>query len=329
MAKKTDKFFSIRDRLFEEVPKDMMPESIDEAVRLSGLDWTIEPKPVYYLANPEAEEDDTLPMEVVAVEQHFANVRSDNGHALGIVTKRYVSFDNIDAFSFLSEVFGSEMDFAGAGEFDGGKRVFVVMQIPDFIEVGGDKIGQYAFIHTSHDGKHAISVGMTPLRWVSQTLVTADLRHQRGQDRFIAIRHSNQVEKKIEEAQRMLELTTNYYKQFKVLGDKLASKRVKNADLVAFTQAILPIDEEQGERHARNVEEARGVVQNIFLGRGEFGDSQGNSPGTWWALYNAAVEYVDYYVPLRKNGNQLKRMLDDPSSFKTNAFDLALGGAGL
>lgn len=326
----SSQFWAVRDAPWEELSDDEKPASIDEAIKLTGLDWTIQPKPVYYLDNPEAEEDDTLPLEVQPVTNHFANVRSDNGEALGIVTKRYVHLDNIEAFAFLSEIFQTEMNYVTAGEFMGGRRVFVVMKLPDFIEVGGDPIGQYAFVHNSHDGKHAVSVGMTPIRWICQNMVTANLRIARRTGRFISIQHSSRMEQRIQEAHKMLDVTVNYYKQFKELGDKLATKKISGKDLDFFTAALLPVDEEEmKERQLNNRLEARQQIIQIFKGKGEGGNTEGNSPGTWWAAYNAAIEFADWYRPERKKGGRLQRAFDDPDSFKTNAFEMALTGAGL
>lgn len=327
----SSEFWAVRNAPWADLLDDEKPDSIEEAIKLAGLDWQIGQKPVYYLDNPEAEQDDTLPMEVMPIPQHFANVRSDNGNALGIVTKRYVPLDNVEAFAFLSEIFQSEMHFVTAGEFMGGKRVFVVMQIPDFITVGGDEIGQYAFVHNSHDGRHAVSVGMTPLRWICQNMVTANLRiARRNKGRFISIQHSSRMEKRIQEAHKMLEVTVNYYEQFKEIGDKLASKKISKKDLDLFVAALLPADEEEmKERQLNNRLEAREQIKKIFRGEGPDGDTEGNSPGTWWAAYNAAIEFADWYRPERKKGGRLQRAFDDPDSFKTVAYNMALAGAGL
>lgn len=313
------------------------PESIEDALDQSGLNWEVLPKPAYYLDNPEelseAEDPDEVPLLVNPVEGYFVNVRSDNGLPVGITSQRYTPFHNIQAFGFLSHIFQSEMDFVAAGDFMKSRRVWVMMRIPEFIEVGGDDIGQFAFVHTSHDGKHSVTASLTPVRWLSQSLITSEVRRAKGLNavRTIAIRHVGDMEGRIAEmeAARLLDVSVNYYKQFKVLGDRLALKEVINAEADDYIKALLPIDESQGELHERRRQEARTAIAKIFRGEGEGGDMRGNSPGTWWSLYCAAVEYAEHMRPERKQGGRFQRAIDDPDGFKTEAFELALGATGL
>ena len=92
-------------------------------------------------------------VETKALEGYFVNLRADTMEPLGVVTERYTPVQNREAFSFLASIFGSEMHFETAGSLMGGRRVWVMMRLPEFIEVGGDPIGPYSFISNSHDGK--------------------------------------------------------------------------------------------------------------------------------------------------------------------------------
>ena len=139
------------------------PVSIEDALTAAGLDWEVLSKPAYYLDNPEeVEEDEDAFLSVEPVPNYFVNVRSDNGVPLGIVTRRYSPFHNFQAFAWLGQIFGTEMDFVAAGDFMNSRRVWVLMKLPTFVEVAGEQIGQYAFVHTSHDGKHSVTASMTP-----------------------------------------------------------------------------------------------------------------------------------------------------------------------
>ena len=331
MARNEKKFQAHRDDMPWRVTEHDQPESIEEALRISDLDWEVLPKPAYFLDNPEEiEEDEDALLTVEPVPNTFFNVRSDTGQPLGpSVTGRYSHFHNIQAFGFLSEVFGSELDFVAGGHFMNSRRVWVMLKIPEYIEVGGDKIGQYAFIHTSHDGKHSVTATMTPFRWLSKTLITAEIRKAKNSDapRVIALRHVGNMEVKIEEARRVLDVSMNYYKQFADLGNRLAGKRVTQTAIDSYTQVLLPIDEDKmGDRAQANCLIARDQIVKIFLATKENG---GGSPGTWWALYNAAIEFADWVRPERKKDGRFQRSIDDPDGFKHLAFEMALAGAGL
>ena len=309
---------------------DPTPNTIEQALTMAELDWEVLSKPAYYLDNPEeVEEDEDAFLTVEPVPNYFVNVRSDNGVPLGIVTRRYSPFHNFQAFAWLGQILGTEMDFVAAGDFMNSRRVWVLMKLPTFVEVAGEQIGQYAFVHTSHDGKHSVTASMTPYLVRSATLMTSEVRRARDYNaqRTIAIRHVGNMDEKVqaEEAQRMLGVSINYYEQFVQLGQKLAEIKVQDDDAQDYVEALLPIDEQQGERAQRNTEDARQKILRLFRENGE----NNQAPGSWWSLYTAALEFADWVRPQRKEDGRFQRSLDDPDSFKANAWDFALASMQL
>jgi phage/plasmid-like protein (TIGR03299 family) len=261
------------------------PNSIEEAIKAAGLDWEVKQLPVYALTNadeieaaPEEERDD-IGLIVDPVDGYFVNVRSDTNKPLGIVSARYQPVQNVQAFSFLASIFGSEMHFETAGSLMNGRRVWVLMKIPTFIEVGGDPIGQYAFVSNSHDGKSSVLAAMTPVRIVCSNTEGAAIRLAKGANaqRTYTVRHVGNMDQKIEEARNVLDVTINYYKQFKEIGDKLALKNVGKVGQQKFVEGLLPIDPDMKERAAANREEARQVILSVFSGNGPDGDTSGNA----------------------------------------------------
>src|SRR3954470_13630989 len=101
------------------VPK-KRPKSIDQAIGWAGLDWDVEQAPLRAKINGKMQE----------IPGYFVNYRKDTGEPLGIVTTRYQTVPNREAFSFLSNLFGSEMYFETAGSLMNGRRVWVMMKLP-------------------------------------------------------------------------------------------------------------------------------------------------------------------------------------------------------
>lgn len=310
---------------------DPVPTNIEGALVAAGLDWEVLSKPAYYLDNPdEIENDDEAFLKVEPVEGWYVNVRSDTGLPLGIVSKRYSSFHNFQAFAWLAKIFGTEMEFVAAGDFMNSRRVWVLMRVPNFVEVGGEQIGQYAFVHTSHDGKHSVTASMTPYLVRSATLMTTEVRRARNFNaaRTISIRHVGNMDDKVqaEEAQRMLDVSINYYEQFTDLGTRLTKVKAKSSKVEEYVTTLLPIDEDKmGDRAQANTLESRQKIINLFKENSQ----KGSAPGSWWALYIAAVEFADWVRPERKDGGRFQRAIDDPDGFKNLAFEVALTEAGL
>lgn len=86
MAANVESMFSVREKpwhglgtIVAEAP------ASKEALRLAGLDWTVEQTPIYTTHG--------------IVEGYKANVRSTDGQFLGVVTDRYKVIQNQEAFA--------------------------------------------------------------------------------------------------------------------------------------------------------------------------------------------------------------------------------------
>ena len=121
------------------------------ALKLSGLDYKVEKKPVFL------EDGKEIP-------DRFATVRSDNGLVLGVVGKDYCVLDNEEGFEFIDEIMGEGgADFETAGSWDKGKRAFIVAKTEP-INICGDEFAPYILFTNSHDGSGSIKAMFTPVR---------------------------------------------------------------------------------------------------------------------------------------------------------------------
>ena len=88
-------------------------------------------------------------------------------------------------------------------------------------------------------------------------------------------------------------MTLNYEKRFKELADGLAVAPISEPALERRVLSLLwVVDDDTGPRARANRERAIEQVLAIFRGRGEVGDTTGNSPGTNWVAFNAIAERV-------------------------------------
>lgn len=331
-----DSMFSVRERPWAGlgVTLDKHPKSIDDAIVKAGLDWEVVQRPILIPSEgidmARWDDDDfDQDFDVEPIPGYYANVREDTGHPLGIVTARYKTVPNIEAFSFLSSIFGTEMQFETAGSLMNGRRVWVLMKIPDWIEVGGDQVAQYAFISNSHDGKSSVLLAVTPVRIICENMLQAAVR--RAQQTY-SIRHLGDPSKKIAEAAHALDVTVNYYAKFKDHGDKLALTKLADRRAKKLIEELIPMPDDLGDRAMANRSEARDMVMHLFKSGTIVGDLStvpANAPNTAWALYNAATEYADWYRNERKEGGRFQRAIDDPDGFKHRAWEISCEAAGI
>lgn len=335
------------------------PASIDDALQKSGLGWQVrqdsvlvsegagDPLAALQIADRIAaayEFGGTTLIAASDIEEYLAarnasptlaladgfraNCRADDGAVLGIVSDDYKVVQNEQAFKFLDALIGSELHFETAGSLMNGKRVWVLARLPEWIEIGGDDTAVFVYVANGHDGSMAVTASDSTVRIVcNNTLTWALNKSEHGEHaaRVYKFRHTGDLAVKFDEARKVMGMTVNYAKQFKVLGDKLAQQRITVAQFEKQVLApLIPIDTNVlGKRAIQNRVTKRLEILDLFRGRGADGDTTGNSPGTKWAAVNACAEHADWKRRYTKATDQMARSFED-SDFKQRALDLVL-----
>ena len=129
----------------------------------------------------------------------------------------------------------------------------------------------------------------TPVRVVCQNTLNWGL--ERALQRF-SIRHTEQIGRRVHEARRVLDLSVDYYEQFKATGNELASERCTERQLRRVLDELYPsaTEDRMSDRTRQGPERTKRRIAELFL----HGETQGNAPGSKWAALNAIVEYGDY-----------------------------------
>ena len=303
----TDSMFSTRIEPWHHlgVVLDRHPASIGEALRLAGLDWRVVQQPLAL-----ADEQHT------PVDGHVANLRSDTGQLLGIVSSDYTVVDNARAFAFLASLIGTELRFETAGSLWGGRQVFVTAELPDHIEVGGDAVRRYVLVSTWHTGTGAVRAAVTPIRVVCNNTLRAALERAPSVYR---VAHLGDPTAQLHEARRVLGMTVDYYRQFAAFGDRLAAEGMTERMLRGVLARLYPHDTDLGGRALANRQRARDAVMQLFTA----GETVGNAPGSKWAAWNAICEWQDHHGarPRTPEGAFLRRT-EDPHGVKARALEL-------
>jgi phage/plasmid-like protein (TIGR03299 family) len=303
----SDSMFSVR-----EVPwhglgavLDEPPSSIADAIERSGLGWRVEREPIAVDRGDAATVDDWWMPRCEEITGWWANVRQDTRDVLGIVGERYRIVQNVEAFQFVDQLIGSAMHFETAGSLNGGRRVWVLARLPKHIEVGGDAVRPYVLLMNSHDGSTAVVAASTPVRVVCQNTLNWGL--DRAGQKY-SIRHTEKIREHVHQARRVLDLTIDYYKQFKVVGDQLATERFTEAQFRRVLDELYPsgIGDVPTDRTRQSREQTKARIVELFL----YGTTQGNAPGTKWAAANAMVEHWDWLRPLNVGSDRFARAID-------------------
>lgn len=223
------------------------PMFVKEALEMSHADYNVEMQPVAALSSEVLAlmgEGRDIPADMLLdliVDNSKATVRTDNGHALGMVSNSYGIVQNADAFKFVDLLCSGELAdrdhtpiIETAGVLGKGERVFVTAKFPEPIRLdnaGRDIAEMYVVFTTSHDGSGSVNCIITPVRVVCNNTLNFALENNAGR---INYRHTSRVMERLdltdkenrEFAYRTLNAFDLYQKSLKEHFDHLQRIRI-------------------------------------------------------------------------------------------------------
>ena len=257
----------------------------EEAIRLAGLDWEVKSLPIYLQNNQ-------------VIEGLVANTRVFDYQVYGVVTPKYKIIQNNEAFQFTDHLLGRDVKYETAGSLQKGKVVWLLAKMPNFT-ILGDEIENYVVFTNSHDGKNAVRVAVTPVRVVCQNTLNLALN---GASRIWSTRHMGNIQDKLHEASRTLELTHLYVSRLTEYAERLANTTLTNAH--TFVENLFPMPNTFSDRLIRNINERRSEL----LFRYENAPDLNQIRGTAWGMLNAVTDYITHSEPQRKTEQSKERL---------------------
>jgi len=261
-----------------------------EAIKLAGLDWDVVQTPIYVKNNDILESIPNL----------YANVRSTDNKVLGVVSNRYRVIQNREAFEFTDALVTSgEVRYETAGSLFEGRKIWLLAKLPEEI-VLGDKVIPYLVFTNSHDGKNAVQVAITPVRVVCNNTLTMALNNA---ERTWTTKHIGNLQAKLVEARKTLELTYNYMEKFKEEAEIYAQIHLSDNDAEDIIAKLIPIPNTDNLTHKQKLESLR----EDLLYRYQHAPDIKRFKGTGWGLINAVSDFISHKEPLRKTNSYKER----------------------
>ena len=256
------------------------PTSVD-ALRLAGLDWTVEQKNIQLCGGSK-------------VPGYKANVRSTDGKVLGVVSDRYRIVQNADAFEFTDSIIGGDVRYETAGSLNGGKKIWLLAKLPE-TEIAGDKTEPYLCFSNTHDGSGAVRVCMTPIRVVCNNTLNLALDSAK---RAWSVRHTGSLQNKMHEARACLRMANQYMGALAEKADRMANTAITRDQLNSILDELFPVDEHTTEREKQNIKKLRDEYTVCY-----FAPDLVKFRDTAWGAYNAMSDMITHNAPLRKTEN--------------------------
>lgn len=236
---------------------------------------------------------------VVIIEDSRATIRQNldgSFNPLATVGTRYEVRQNREVLERALAVVGASggdavMDTVGV--LRDGARFFATIELGGLvIDPAGvnDKIARYLVVSAGHDGVWPIRYANTDIRAVCNNTVILGLKQAQ---RVFTARHTRNVDDAIEDARRVLEISVEWGQSFAKEAERMLSINApmggKKVD--AVLSAVFPKEKGETDRQRTNRENIHALVRSIYLNEKNAGQYGFNG----WSLYNAIVEYVDFY----------------------------------
>ena len=269
--------------------------SLDVALKLSGLDFEVEKKPVYFNSTfgMTNEAGKNLPPKFTKIEGQFTTVRTDTMQPFGVVTDAYEILQNRDAFDFLDSLVMEGAKFETAGFFKKNGAASYITMSTEPMKILGDEFDPFMMISNGHDGGSAVKVCLTAIRAVCRN--TAILALKKASN-LVTVQHSKKMYDKLLVAQEVLLSNTKYMEELKIVAEELAVKPFSEEAFEALVRKLYPIEEEQSE-----IIQIRNLAQIEHLFRAYKQDDLQNFNGTAWKCIQAFSDAESHALRFRKS----------------------------
>lgn len=201
------------------------------------------------------------------------------------------------------------------GVLDKGREFFASLDLGTLvIDPTGinDRIGRYLLVRNGHNGKVPITYAMTDIRAVCKNTVMLGIN---SAERIFKARHTANADSAIEDAHKVLEISTEWAKNFRVMAEQMLSIPVENGSgkIDKVLNKVFPEKSGETDRQKRNREEVNTLIRGIYLNDRNAGGFGNNG----WSLYNSVVEYLDHYREAKPEDRALTSMDENSWVSKT------------
>lgn len=271
------------------VPSDLSPEQMLE---ISGLDWEVEKKDLYFF---ESDEPDAC-VEHAPGKQVL--VRKSDNTILDFVGDDWNPLQNAEAFKFFNDfVTSGDMSMETAGSLDSGRRVWALAKVHDAFEVFKDDVVEnYLLFSNPHKYGMSIDIRMTPIRVVCNNTITLAL--DLDASRMVKVNHRSVFDGDM--VKETLGVAKEKLETYKEAAQFLAKKKFKKESLNEYLNRLWPASAAKTEKARKEAKDSnlivlsRNATQAYDVMETQPGAEFGR--GTWWSAFNAVTYSVDHLL---------------------------------
>jgi phage/plasmid-like protein (TIGR03299 family) len=274
--------------------------STSEALVAAGLDWTLTKASANFVMR---DPDDETKVITGDVPKQYALVRSDNHKALPGITvgNVYTVVDNADLFApidALKEVAHGTpfetLNVKGAGAFDGGRTVWMHVESPQSMFIGGDEIKRYFLAIAKHGGGNAV-IYNAPERFAC----TNQLRSIIAGSKFsVSIGHYASAVKQLEDARISMNKLVRADEHFFRTSEQLLNETFSRNEMENLVRMLVPKPSEANpdttDRQAKNWDNKFQSIMSAY-NAADLNDNR----YTKWGAINAIADWEQHWQRMK------------------------------
>lgn len=281
--------------------------SARDAAIQAGLNWTVRTAPLVAEATPlYIDPNGVTPATYIDVPKKQAIIREDNSTVIGVVGTKYKMVQNMDVFNALDTLVDSgDARYTAAGEFNGGSNIWMLLELPQGINVANDPHAAFLLVKTSHDGSSSVVIKPIIERLFCANQVNGLISNTRRKYNEYTYRmtHTTNQELSISDIRNITNLTYTAIQDYEFVANGLLGRKMTREQAVNFFKAVWPLPTivedkpydllTRGERKQQTIaKDARASAWAIY----SESETQENIRGTAFGAWHAVVEHADHYA---------------------------------
>lgn len=303
--------------------------SAADAARQAGLDWEVMLIDMQgHVTNPVNEFESVTDYYPIHNKQAVLRLGDDN-RVIGVVGNKYKVVQNMEVFNALDSLVDSgDARYAAAGEYNDGANIWMILELPQGVNVADDPHAAFLLVQSSHDGSCSVRIRPIIERLFCHNQINRLITGKRTNDYTYVMKHTANSELSVNDIRAITNLTYQSIEDYEHVAGTLISKRYDNEQAKNFFKKVwaLPAKLEeapyellsQGERRQRTIAlTGRSQAWEIY----NASPTQENIRGTAFGAWQAVVEYADHYA----SGGAERRAVATLSGRNDKIKDKALG----
>jgi phage/plasmid-like protein (TIGR03299 family) len=299
--------------------------SASEVASQAGLDWSVSLHDIE--ANYQIPGNESVSR--IPVENKKAVIKTTpmgETSAIGVVGNRYKVFQNAEIFSALDNLVDSNgIRYAAAGEYDGGGKVWMLMETPMEMTIANDPHAAFLLAKTSHDGSSSVIIRPIIERLFCMNQIN---KMYRGKNKYTyQLSHTTNAMLSVSEIANIVQLTYDMANDYTDIAEALINKKASHEHAKNYFKRVFALPPKVegvpydmlslGEKKQQSrATQARNIVFDIYANS----PTQENIRDTEFGMWQAVIEWADYNA---KGKNLALRAISGTSdNIKTKALEL-------